>query len=84
MTDEELDTLDEEDYPEESLEEDVDSDAKSDLEGGFMQGYTSEADPAKCANCNTILEDEDFYEKRIHGYNFRFCSEECRDKFKIK
>jgi len=77
MPDEEKDDV----YSEEGREDLVDNDEISPEEEGFMEGAHDGGQGAKCRKCGKILMD-DFIEKKIDGEIYRFCSEECSDKFK--
>jgi hypothetical protein len=67
-------------YKEDYREELRDADEISADEEGFMQGYDDESNPAECAYCKKILE-EDIVEREIDGELYRFCSEEHAEKF---
>ncbi len=67
-------------YNEKSREELSDADELDPEEAGFMKGYDEDSNPAECANCEKVLE-EHFVEKQISEETYRFCSDECADKF---
>lgn len=64
----------------ESMEE---QDEIDEVEEGFMKGYEEGEKIAKCAQCKKVLEDN-IVESEINGDTFRFCSEECAEKFRKK
>jgi len=70
-------------YSEEGREELVDSDEISPAEEGFMEGADGDGQGAKCRKCGKILMD-DFIEKRFGEEIFRFCSDECAEKYEEK
>ena len=49
-------------------------------EEGFMKGYQEGDKMAVCQNCKKVLADE-VVERDFGGETYRFCSEECVDKF---
>lgn len=67
-------------YTGESREELSDADGLDPEEAGFMQGYDEETNPSECATCGKIL-GKDFIEEQIKEETYRFCSEECANKF---
>jgi len=72
-------------YDEEGREELLEDDEIQDSEEGFVEGYEHGEHEAKCANCGIILNDlaENIIEEEINGEYYRFCSEECADKFEV-
>ncbi len=70
-------------YNEESREELSEADELDPEEAGFMQGYDEESNPAECATCKAVL-GKNFVEEQIKDETYRFCSEDCADKFEKK
>lgn len=50
-------------------------------EEGFMKGYEEGEKAAICQTCKKVLSDE-VVEIDYKGDTYRFCSEECAEKFK--
>jgi len=71
---------DEDIYSEEGREELVDDDEISPEEEGFMEGAEGGGQGAKCRKCGKILSD-DFIEKKVGKEIYRFCSDECAEKY---
>jgi len=67
-------------YSEEGREELVESDEISPAEEGFMEGADGDGQGAKCRKCGKVLTD-DFIERKVDNEIFRFCSDECADKY---
>jgi len=67
-------------YSEEGREDLVDSDEISPAEEGFMEGAHGDGQGAKCRKCGKILTG-DFTERKVDDEIFRFCSDECADKY---
>lgn len=81
----EEESSEEEIYSEEGREALVDDDEIEPWEEGFMEGAESGGKGAKCRKCGKILEEmDDVIEKEIDGEIYRFCSDECVDKFEEK
>ena len=51
------------------------------VEEAFMQGYEQGENVAKCANCKSVLVDNNFVEEETDGKIFRFCSSKCAEDF---
>ncbi len=79
MAEEEYDDV----YSEEGRESLVEDDEISPEEEGFMEGANGGGQGAKCRRCGAILGD-DFIEKEIDGEIYRFCSDECAEKYSKK
>lgn len=76
---------DEEVYSHEGREKLVDQDEISPWEAAFMEGAEGDGQNAKCRNCGKVLMREaTIVERAIDGELFRFCSEECLEKFQKK
>lgn len=62
------------------------ADEIDEVEEGFMKGYKEGARIAKCANCGSILSDDEskVVEHEHEGKMFRFCSSKCADEFEQK
>ncbi len=71
---------DEDIYSKEGREDLVDSDEISPAEEGFMEGAHDDGQGAKCRKCGKVLMD-DFIERKIGDEIFRFCSDECVDRY---
>lgn len=72
-------------YEEEGMQEAIDADEIDEVEQGFMQGYYDDDRASKCALCEKVLKDpEHVIELEIEDETFRFCSEECAEKFQKK
>ncbi len=71
---------DEDIYSEEGREEQLDDDEISPREEGFMEGAHDDGQGAKCRKCGKILMD-DFIERKVDDEIYRFCSDECADKY---
>ncbi len=58
----------------------------SDVEEGFMQGVEEDEKSAICQTCKKVLSDEESENIEIEykGDTYRFCSEECAEKFSKK
>ncbi len=68
-------------YSEEVREDLVDSDEMTPAEEGFLEGAHDDGQGAKCRNCGKILQD-DFIERRGEDNEiYRFCSDECSEKY---
>jgi hypothetical protein len=67
-------------YSEEGREEQVDDDEISPREEGFMEGAHDGGQGAKCRKCGNILMDK-FIERKVGEEIYRFCSDECADKY---
>jgi len=67
-------------YSEEGRESLVEDDEISPEEEGFMEGAEGGGKGAKCRKCGKVL-GEDFIERRLKGELYRFCSEECAEKY---
>jgi len=52
----------------------------TDVDEGFMKGYEEGEKMAICQFCKKVLEDE-VVERDFDGETYRFCSEQCADKF---
>ena len=60
----------------------AEEDEITDVEEGFMKGYEEGEKSAVCQTCKKVLEDEEsIVEIDYKGDTYRFCSEECADKF---
>ena len=70
-------------YKEENRQELTEADELNPEEEGFMQGYDEEINPSECAACGKILE-KDFIEEQIKDETYKFCSEDCANKFEKK
>ena len=68
-------------YSEGGREKLVEDDEIEPWEQGFMQGAEGGGQGAKCRKCGKPLVDKEIVEKEIDGENYRFCSEECANKF---
>ncbi len=63
----------------------ADEDEITDVEEGFMKGYEEDEKSALCQNCKKVLEDEEsIVEIDYKGDTYRFCSEDCAEKFTKK
>lgn len=71
---------DEDIYSEEGREDLVEDDEISPTEEGFMEGAHDDGQGAKCRRCGKILTD-DFIERMIGDEIYRFCSEECAERY---
>ncbi|MEK6835891.1 MAG: hypothetical protein AABX55_02615 [Nanoarchaeota archaeon] len=71
-------------YNERFREELEENDEISEKEEGFMEGYDKEEAVATCAKCRRILFDHNIIEEEINDKHYRFCSQECADKFMKK
>ena len=67
-------------YTDEGREVMTEEDEITDVEEGFMQGYEEGKKSAICQTCGEVLE-EDITEIDFEGDTYRFCCEECADKF---
>ena len=67
-------------YSEEGREDLVESDEISPTEEGFMEGADGDGQGAKCRKCGKPLLD-DFIERKVGDEIYRFCSEECANKY---
>jgi len=79
MAEEEKDDV----YSEEGREDLVDDDEISPGEEGFMEGANGYGQGAKCRKCGKVL-DDDFIETEIDDEIYRFCSDECAEKYMKK
>lgn len=71
-------------YQESSREELIDEeDEITDLDEGFMKGYQEDEKMAICQNCKKVLAEE-VVERDYDGETYRFCCEQCADKFDEK
>ncbi len=69
-------------YSEEGRDSLVEDDAMEPWEQGFMEGAEDDGQGAKCRRCGKVLMGPDsIVEKEIDGTIYRFCSEECAEKF---
>ncbi len=69
-------------YSDEGRDSLVEDDAMEPWEQGFMEGAEDDGQGAKCRHCGKILMGpESIFEKEIDGVVYRFCSEECAEKF---
>ncbi len=68
-------------YSEGGREKLVEDDEIEPWEQGFMQGAEGGGQGAKCRKCGKPLVDKEIVEKEIDGENYRFCCEECANKF---
>jgi len=69
-------------YSDEGRDSLVEDDAMEPWEQGFMEGAENDGQGAKCRRCGKILLGPDsIVEKEIDGTVYRFCSEECAEKF---
>jgi YHS domain-containing protein len=69
-------------YSEKGRESLVEDDAIEPWEQGFMEGAEDDGQGAKCRKCGKVLlGPESIIEKEIDGEIYRFCSEECAEKF---
>ena len=64
-------------YDEEGREALQEGDEITEVEEGFVEGFEEGQHQAKCAECNNVLVDDDFFEQESEGKHYRFCSEEC-------
>jgi len=55
----------------------------TDVDEGFMKGYEEGEKMAICQNCKKVL-GEEVVEREFEGETYRFCSEQCADKFTQK
>jgi len=67
-------------YSEEGREDLVEGDEISAAEEGFMEGAHDDGQGAKCRRCGKVLMD-DFIERKVDNEIYRFCSDECADKY---
>ena len=70
-------------YSEKGREDLVESGEISAAEEGFMEGAHDGGQGGKCRNCGKPIGD-DFIETEIEGEYYRFCCDECLEKFKKK
>ena len=69
-------------YSEEGRDSLVENDEMEPWEQGFMEGAENDGQGAKCRRCGKILLGPDsIIEKEINNTVYRFCSEECAEKF---
>jgi YHS domain-containing protein len=69
-------------YSEEGRESLVEDDEMEPWEQGFMKGAEDDGQGAKCRKCGKVLLGPDsIVEKEIDGKIYRFCSEECAEKY---
>ena len=69
-------------YSEEGRDSLVENDAMEPWEQGFMEGAEDDGQGAKCRHCGKVLMGpESIVEKEINSIVYRFCSEECAEKF---
>lgn len=71
---------DEDIYSEEGREDLVEDDEISPTEEGFMEGAEGDGQGAKCRKCGKVLMG-DFIERKVDDEIYRFCSDECADKY---
>jgi len=69
-------------YNEDEAEEMEEEDEISPGEEGFMEGYEEGSRIAKCKQCGNVLVGENIFELDIGKKHYRFCSEQCAEKFK--
>jgi len=69
-------------YSDDGVEElTEEEDEVEDTEEGFMEGYNVGGERfVKCKNCGEII-GEDFVEEEINEEMYRFCSDECAEKY---
>ena len=68
-------------YTEAGREELIDEeDEITDVEEGFMEGYSAGERTFQCASCKKIL-NESLVEEEFDGKRYRFCSDKCVAKF---
>ena len=71
-------------YNNEALEEAEEADEIDELEEGFMKGY-GEDSTEECAKCGNLLVNyEDTIEIEYEDRTYRFCSDNCAEKFRKK
>lgn len=69
-------------YSEEGRDSLVENDEMEPWEQGFMEGAEDDGQGAKCRRCGKLLLGPDsIVEKEINGIVYRFCSDECAEKF---
>jgi len=69
-------------YSEEGRDSLVEDDAMEPWEQGFMEGAEDDGQGAKCRRCGKgLMGPESIIEKEIDNKIYRFCSEECAEKF---
>lgn len=69
-------------YSKEGRDSLVEDDAMEPWEQGFMEGAEDYGQGAKCRRCGKVLMGSDsIVEKEIDDTIYRFCSEECAEKF---
>jgi len=69
-------------YSEEGRDSLVADDAMEPWEQGFMEGAEDDGQGAKCRHCGKVLMGlESIVEKEIDSVVYRFCSDECAEKF---
>ena len=69
-------------YSEEGRDSLVEDDEMEPWEQGFMEGAEDDGQGAKCRKCGKVLIGPDsIVEREIDGEVYRFCSEECAEKF---
>ncbi len=66
-------------YDEDALQEEILDDEIDPVEEGFMRGYDRES-ILRCDYCGKELGDE-FITIEVDGTTYRFCSEECKEKW---
>jgi len=67
-------------YDEKTRKEEVDNDEISDAEEGFMEGYEDD-NLTECAYCHQMVRNKDCIEREINKVRYRFCCEDCYNKF---
>jgi len=75
---------DEDVYTEEGEELLTENDEITDIEEGIMLGYEEGENLINCVQCKKELIDDKFIEEEIENELYRFCSEQCAERFAKK